>query len=316
MYNTERYIHQCVDSVINQRYQNIEIILVDDGSPDNCPAICDEYAQKDLRVVVIHKENGGLSDARNAGIKASTGDYIMFLDSDDYWVENIDLELMLSTLNSNTDFDFLNFVVTKFYQIENSYNDTATFPEEIFNKNLSKIDKLFLLQERGHFPMSACTKLIRRSLIIDNKLYFRKGYTAEDILWFTELAEVAKDFSVLNKHYYVYRKEVEDSITSNTKTIQSLTKLFFEISDKYKNNNTSYSEYVLGNMAYEYLIILSFVKSFPIEIQEKFKSYSWVLKYDNNKKVKLANRMINLLGYNISSFILRTYISKKNKVKD
>lgn len=84
IYNVEKEIHRCVDSVINQTLEDIEIILVDDGSPDNCSIICDEYGEKDKRVRVIHKENGGLSDARNVGLLESSGEYILFVDSDDY----------------------------------------------------------------------------------------------------------------------------------------------------------------------------------------------------------------------------------------
>ena len=86
VYKVEPYLRKCVESIINQTYTNLEIILVDDGSPDNCGTICDEYALKDSRIKVIHKENGGLSDARNAGLDIATGDYIGFVDSDD-WIE-------------------------------------------------------------------------------------------------------------------------------------------------------------------------------------------------------------------------------------
>lgn len=79
IYNVENYIEKCMESVLNQTYKNIEIILVDDGSPDNCPIICDQYVKEDNRVKVVHKENGGLSDARNAGIKVANGDYITFI---------------------------------------------------------------------------------------------------------------------------------------------------------------------------------------------------------------------------------------------
>ena len=86
VYKVEPYLRKCVDSIINQTYTNLEIILVDDGSPDNCGAICDEYAAKDSRIKVIHKKNGGLSDARNAGMEIMTGEYVAFVDSDD-WIE-------------------------------------------------------------------------------------------------------------------------------------------------------------------------------------------------------------------------------------
>ena len=84
VYKVEKYLNKCVQSIIQQTYTNLEIILVDDGSPDNCPQMCDEWAKKDSRIVVIHKKNGGLSDARNAGIAVAKGKYIGFVDSDDY----------------------------------------------------------------------------------------------------------------------------------------------------------------------------------------------------------------------------------------
>lgn len=84
IYNVEKYLDRCMQALINQTLQDIEIIMVDDGSPDNCPKLCDEYAQKDNRIKVIHKRNGGLSDARNAGLEIATGEYVAFIDSDDY----------------------------------------------------------------------------------------------------------------------------------------------------------------------------------------------------------------------------------------
>ena len=97
VYNVESYFDRCVKSIVDQTYENLEIILVDDGSPDNCPAICDSWAERDSRIKVIHKTNGGLSDARNAGMSVASGDYIAFVDSDD-WIHHRFLELLLSAL--------------------------------------------------------------------------------------------------------------------------------------------------------------------------------------------------------------------------
>ena len=103
VYKVEKYLSQCVDSIITQTYQNLEIILVDDGSPDHCPDICDEYAKKDGRIKVIHKENGGLSSARNAGIDIATGDYIAFVDSDDFLSPTIYKSLYDAIIASHKD---------------------------------------------------------------------------------------------------------------------------------------------------------------------------------------------------------------------
>ena len=86
VYRTEAYLDRCIESIVDQTYTNLEIILVDDGSPDRCPQMCDEWARRDTRIRVIHKKNGGLSDARNAGMAAATGEYIGFVDSDD-WIK-------------------------------------------------------------------------------------------------------------------------------------------------------------------------------------------------------------------------------------
>lgn len=101
VYKVEPYLRKCVDSILSQTYRNLEIILVDDGSPDNCGAICDEYARQDARIKVIHKENSGLSDARNAGIEQSTGDYITFVDSDD-WIAQDHIESMAKLVQHET----------------------------------------------------------------------------------------------------------------------------------------------------------------------------------------------------------------------
>ena len=109
IYKVEIYLRKCIDSIVNQTYKNIEILLIDDGSPDNCGIICDEYAKKDERIKVIHKENGGLSDARNYGIEASTGDYIIFIDSDDYVSESMCENLLICALENNADIVSCNF---------------------------------------------------------------------------------------------------------------------------------------------------------------------------------------------------------------
>ena len=100
VYKVEAYLDRCVQSIVDQTYTNLEIILVDDGSPDRCPQMCDEWAKRDNRIRVIHKENGGLSDARNAGMQAASGTYIAFVDSDD-WLELRCIEYLYQTAEKN-----------------------------------------------------------------------------------------------------------------------------------------------------------------------------------------------------------------------
>ena len=107
IYNVEKYLTKCIESIINQTYKNLEIILVDDGSPDKSPIICDEYAKKDNRIKVIHKKNGGLSDARNYGMSLATGEYISFIDSDDYVTDDYIMTLYSLIENMSVKFQLL-----------------------------------------------------------------------------------------------------------------------------------------------------------------------------------------------------------------
>ena len=115
IYNGEKYLPDCIDSILNQTYKNLEIILVDDGSTDNCPKICDEYAKKDDRIKVIHKKNGGVSSARNSALKESNGDYYCFVDQDDF-----------------LDLDYINYL---YNLIEENDADISLVPQVIYFSN-------------------------------------------------------------------------------------------------------------------------------------------------------------------------------------
>ena len=174
VYKVEKYLNRCVDSVLNQSFKDIEVILVDDGSPDNCPQICDEYALKDNRVKVIHKENGGSSDARNYGISSAIGKYLMFLDSDDYWNGDCCLESIVKSLKEKPS-DILIYGVGK---IEYEGNKKDILIENNYNINLirhgNKSDILNYLFKENKFPGAAWTVVVRKSFILKNNIYFIK----------------------------------------------------------------------------------------------------------------------------------------------
>lgn len=125
VYKVEKYLRQCLDSVLAQSYTDFEIVVVDDGSPDNCPAICDAYATSDSRVTVIHKENGGLSDARNAGLLAATGEYVIFMDSDDYYLST-DLFTEIDAKIAETACDAVFFQYRKYIEKSKTLKEIPT----------------------------------------------------------------------------------------------------------------------------------------------------------------------------------------------
>lgn len=182
IYKVEQYLRRCIDSVLGQTHKNLEIILIDDGSPDSCGRICDEYKRIDDRIIVIHKENGGLSDARNAGLDIATGEYIGFVDSDD-WIEEYMYELLLSNAKRYNAQMSVGGVEDNFELPEGGYKVTKTTfngTEQTITKNRTEAMIKFF---KGDF--SAWDKLYERKLF-DN-IRFPKGKIVEDeavgLLW-------------------------------------------------------------------------------------------------------------------------------------
>lgn len=198
VYNVEQYLDRCVESLIAQTYKNIEIILVDDGSHDTSPQKCDAWADRDDRIYVIHKSNGGASDARNVGIDASHGEFIMFVDSDDFVSDDIISDLHI--LQCHTEADVACGGVYK-------YRNGQSYP--IYNEIIHSESVLFTGLEQlknmlnSLTDCSACGKLYKRSAI--GKLRFIKGRSNEDVIFLFSLYATCSKVAYTNKRYYYYR---------------------------------------------------------------------------------------------------------------
>ena len=208
VYNVEKYLEKCIDSIINQTYRNLEIILVDDGSSDKSPQICDLYAQKDERVKVIHKTNGGLSSARNVGIDCATGEYICFFDSDDF-VE-IDMIETLSKAIMETDYD----LCICGYSVD-TYNKTnALISQKSILPNFSYPSTNCSLDEY-EFALGLCgyawNKLYRLQFLKENNLKFEEGVSLVEDLLFNErvFANNAKFVFLSYVGYHYIQRERE-----------------------------------------------------------------------------------------------------------
>lgn len=212
IYKVEKYLNRCIDSIIGQTYTNLEIILVDDGSPDKCPKICDEWAKKDQRIKVIHKKNGGLSDARNAGMKIVTGDYIAFVDSDD-WI-HVQMYQRMVHLLEKTDADVCECNIKK----ANKKVDNICFSAKETGQVLTKLECLYGVIEQTVQPV-VWNKIYRRE-IVDN-LQFKKGKYNEDEFWtYLALDRITKMVQLDEElYYYFYR---EDSIINETYSLRRL----------------------------------------------------------------------------------------------
>ncbi len=186
VYNVEPYIRQCLDSVVNQTYKNLEIIIVDDGSPDNCPAICDEYAQRDERIRVIHKRNEGLSAAWNDGINETTGDWIMFVDSDD-WIDSTFIDNMVSA----SDLDKMQ-VITAAHHI-----DTSVEGEKI-SDNFSESVSFYDGQGRDQMMLKSIEAFGKRFGVVWNRLYLKSFLISKSIFFDPKIPAGMPNDSVFN----------------------------------------------------------------------------------------------------------------------
>ena len=189
VYNVERYIRQCVESILEQTYADLEIILVDDGSTDGSGSICDEYKLKDNRVVVIHKCNGGLSEARNAGLDIARGEYIGFVDSDDYIEPD-----MYEVLYKNCERYAADLAAARFVKFNTQGEVRKNFTENIEVFSREEMLRLFIVGDRRYeITMSVWDRLYKRELISD--LRFPVGKCYEDIVFSTKVIEKSKTFS-------------------------------------------------------------------------------------------------------------------------
>lgn len=223
IYNVEKYLRQCLDSVIAQTFSDWEMILVDDGSTDRSGIIADEYAAEDDRIAVIHQENAGLSAARNAGIDVACGEYIYFLDSDDYIVENT-FEILYNTAN-NTGVELLVFNGMNFSEDDDGRFIKRELLIEEFKswKQIITGRELFcrMLEENSLLMCCVYLQIVRRDSLLRSGIRFKEGMLHEDNLYSFRLFMEMKSSMVIDRELYM-RRIRKDSITGSPVTIKNL----------------------------------------------------------------------------------------------
>lgn len=211
IYGVEDYLPACIDSVLSQELRDFELLLVDDGSPDRCPAICDEYARKDIRVRVIHQKNGGTSDARNAGLCAAQGEYVIFVDGDDVLCAET-LQRLSKCIQKNNGPDM---VIGNIIYWEEGHEwieiDNRIFGALRAGEDIRALSEHFAERD-AQLPWEACHTVWRRKLLTDNCLFFQKGLVcAEDLEFYLRVIQYAANYVLTDIPLIKYRKR-EDSI--------------------------------------------------------------------------------------------------------
>lgn len=277
IYKVGEYLDDCILSVVNQSYTDLEIILVDDGSPDLCPQICDEWAKKDTRVKVIHKVNGGLSDARNVGIDNATGDYISFLDSDDYMSKDCIEKLYQALLKyPDCSISSCSHWLDKDGIIEPTFNKNWEFNSIRFVEPEEYADKM-LLMESQH---TAWGKLYKKEVL--QNIRFRKGYNNEDILFcldFYPLVEKNHIRIVEIPDKLIYYRQREGSIchSKDNSFSVSVTKNSIMVFKSTKGVKPKVYEYYRKQSIHAVVQLISFILNYPDTYPSSFFSMSILL---------------------------------------
>ena len=314
VYKVEKYLDECVTSIVNQTYKNMEIILINDGSPDNSGNMCDEWAKKDERIVVVHKKNGGLSDARNAGLKIAQGDYIGFVDSDDY-IETSFYQRLINALESfNCSMAEGRLILYKNGDYKNKENPFEADRKIIYGEHIDT-DEL-----NEFFGESFCNKLFKKE-VLDN-FTFPVDEIYEDARTNYKLYLVEKNIAAVPNAHYYYRLD-GDSITRRKfdgKQLQTNEILEDRIALFESNNMPTMSEYtkckiVDDSLVYYYMARRDKANKEHIEVIKSYiKKYACVAK---KSKYFEKRRKTRLRIYNISPTLLyfsyKAYVARRDR---
>ena len=331
IYKVEQYLRKCIESILTQDYKDVEVILVDDGSPDSSAAICDEYACKYANIKVIHKCNGGLSDARNTGIQAASGEYITFLDGDDYWNPECSLNEIMTTILQNQEIDV--HIIDCIDEYPDGTRMTRAYRQALVTLSDVSVTSVYKkCIEIGDIFEAAYTKIVKRKFILQNQLCFKEGIIAEDNEWTFRVMRCANKIKFLPDTLVVYQARRAGSIT-NSVSFRSVRDLMtiVELSEEYYCHHperiTGLGEYELAHCAYLWCIALGACGGLKGRDREEaialLKTNWGITKYAYCRKTKLSVNICRIFGIHIAASLLRFYIrlmqnnivSNKTKVK-
>lgn len=309
IHNSEKYLRQCFDSILNQNFTDYEVILVNDGSSDSSAEICEQYCNCDSRFKVIHRENGGgAAAARNVGTKIASGDYIIYIDSDDY----IEKKSFLQDVNTyaNKGYDIICYKFKKFYDDTNEMlNCSFTIPP--LDNNDSKASYINKLVKHDAFYCAPWSKSFKRKIIENGDIQFKEGLLSEDQEWYYHVLMEAKSIVGIDESYIVYRQHknstsISWSMKNLTDTISVISN-WTEYIEKCDLDN-EYKKALLGSIAKLYCNLLigytRYSDSKKKNAYPELKKLSSLLRYDVNPRVQKFYKIYKIGGLSTLMLIL------------
>lgn len=303
VYNVQDYLKACVSSVLNQSFGDFQLILVDDGSTDESGRLCDELAQSDARIFVIHQENQGQSVARNRGLKEATGTYILFLDSDDFYPQ---LDFLENLTNASHDQDVVCFNYARY--TDHLLKNLIAFPTPV-----EPVDQLWLELVRSNaFTSSPCLKAVKRRLLVEQNILFEEGVLSEDIEWNAKVMRQANSLALAPDCVYAYRVR-PGSVTHNihAEHVRMQLGIVRRLSEETVSGSEAFCSAYRSYVAFQYCTVLINLRLSRPKIdgktKQEIKNLAWLLQYDENRIVRLIHRVYKCLGFEITSWLLVIY---------
>ena len=302
IYNVEKYLKECVDSIQAQTFKDFEIILVDDGSKDSSPAICDELAQSDSRIKVIHKPNGGQSTARNMGLEKAEGKYVIYLDSDDFITSDSFFQDIYNKIQE-TDSDIVLYKYSKYID-DTKALEKCTFTLDFAESITDSEEMLETLVKKDAYYGMAWVKAFRREMAIENGVVFDTNLVCEDMDWYFNLVLCAEKISAIDKSYIAYRQRA-GSVTSTLK-LRNLTDYIFtmerwnekikssDMSEKKKNALMGALAKYYSNMFITYIRVKDPEKKKHVK---RIKAISDILNYSQSTRPQQIKKVYKLVGF-------------------
>ena len=321
IYNVEQYIDQTIESIIKQNRTEIEIILINDGSTDKSLDVCKKYEIYE-NIIIINKENGGLSDARNCGIKNSKGEYLLFLDGDDFLNEN-SLENIIYTIMNNPSIDIIiGNGMDLYFEEQGIIELRCNFKSDMIKDKPGYEVLEYFFNQSNFNNWSACSNIYRREFLISNKLFFKKGIFYEDAEWLPRVILSSKKSILIKENFYIYRRNRKDSIMSSI----SLKKIedFINITDDIFNyiSRKDYSKSLQYSVKKKYANALISIlpkiyylnKNDRKRIVERVNKMSDIFNYIKYDK-KFYFNINKLLGWNVVAYLFYIIDKYKNILK-
>lgn len=308
IYNNAPFLQEAINSVLDQSYKHYEIILIDDGSTDGSYAICNEYEQRYENIHCIKISHSGPGAARNAGIAAAVGDYILFIDADDYWR---DIEL-LRKIDHQIRYRKAEVVMYQMIQVTEQgililSSRKSRFPD---TKSTFLLKEIYpALVKSGQVVGSAWNKCVSRKVLMDNQISFPEGTTGEDIDWVFQLFSSVRTICFLNEEAYAYRQYKSDYRASYSKDgAHNLAVIIRRWAEKLKEGSVPNHNAVAGLLAFEYGIFMGYSHQVSAEERKLMRNYQYLLSYGLDRKTKMIARFHKCFGYRLTCFAIRCYL--------